>query len=186
MVMSKSFLILILILILIFCTAGIRIRIKIKNPEWPPKKVSCARRDGMTKNEGLLRFMGVGRGRRWRAGGGGAGSGAGGLCGDSTSARDSCSGGAVARPGSAVNNASGFVTGMRRNSSAAGKSSRLRNPKYSRNNRRGAVGHRDGRPLPPGPLARPIRAPAASASPRPPPRRGPARFPPASGAGGRR
>src|SRR5688500_11590553 len=44
-----------------------------------------------------------------------------------------CSGGAVARPGSTVSRFSGFCTGMRRSSSAAGKSSRLLRPKYSRN-----------------------------------------------------
>ena len=44
------------------------------------------------------------------------------------SALASCSGGVVARP-SAV----GFSTGMRRSSSAAGKSPRPRRPKYSRN-----------------------------------------------------
>src|SRR5437867_11293407 len=48
-----------------------------------------------------------------------------------------CSGGAAGKPGSTVNDGSGFCTGMRRSSSAAGKSSRLRNPKYSRN--RGVV-----------------------------------------------
>src|SRR5688572_18640196 len=45
----------------------------------------------------------------------------------------SCSGGAVARPGSTVRRLSGFWTGMRRSSSAAGKSSRPLRPKYSRN-----------------------------------------------------
>ena len=37
---------------------------------------------------------------------------------------------------------SGFWTTTRRSSSAAGKSSRLRRPKYSRNSAGGAVGHR--------------------------------------------
>src|SRR4030095_889225 len=45
----------------------------------------------------------------------------------------SCSGGAVARPGSTVSRFSGFCSGTRRNSSAAGISSRLFRPKYSRN-----------------------------------------------------
>src|SRR5690349_17705746 len=43
------------------------------------------------------------------------------------------SGGVVAKPGSAVNGAGGFSTTIFRNSSAAGKSSSARNPKYSRN-----------------------------------------------------
>src|ERR1044071_8086824 len=43
-----------------------------------------------------------------------------------------CSGGAVARPGSTVSKDSGLVTGTLRSSSAAGRSSRLRKPKYSR------------------------------------------------------
>jgi hypothetical protein len=45
----------------------------------------------------------------------------------------SSSGAAVARPGSTVTGAGGFSTGIRRNSSAAGRSSRPRRPKYSRN-----------------------------------------------------
>src|SRR5438067_1515537 len=50
------------------------------------------------------------------------------------SASVNCSGGAVASPGSTVNSDSGLVTAIFRSSSAAGKSSRLRKPKYSRNN----------------------------------------------------
>src|SRR5258708_3213751 len=49
-----------------------------------------------------------------------------------TSEMINCSGGAVARPGSVVTKFSDLFAGTRRNSSAAGRPSRLRRPKYSR------------------------------------------------------
>ena len=49
------------------------------------------------------------------------------------SAELNCCGGAVASPDSTVNKEAGFWRGIRRSSSAAGSSSRLRKPKYSRN-----------------------------------------------------
>src|SRR5688572_32504638 len=43
-----------------------------------------------------------------------------------------CSGGAVARPGSTVKSDSGFSSGTRRSSLAAGRSAKVLRPKYSR------------------------------------------------------